>query len=376
MPVTDRALNRATLERQSLLRRADVDVVEAVGSVGALQAQEPASPYLALWNRIEGFEAGDLDRAFADGSVLKGSLMRLTLHAVAAADFGPFRAATEPLLRAAAYNDKRYRETGLTIEQGDELAERIREATAEPCTREDLVGLLTEAIGGEPPAGVWRAIRYVAPIVHAPTGGPWSFERTPAFAAAPDMEARPDAAAGLRHLVTSYLAAFGPASVADICQFTLQRRPPVREAIDALGDELVRLEDERGTALIDLAGATLPTAETTAPPRLLPMWDSTLLAYDDRSRIIPEAHRSHVIRRNGDCLATVLVDGWVRGVWRPVEAGIEITPLEPIDERDWAGIEAEAAALRAFLAGRDPAVYARFDRWWDRLPNDGRRVVG
>jgi hypothetical protein len=51
MTVTARRLNRATLGRQLILRREPVSVVDAVRRVVALQAQEPPSPYLALWNR-------------------------------------------------------------------------------------------------------------------------------------------------------------------------------------------------------------------------------------------------------------------------------------------------------------------------------------
>ncbi|MEO1063112.1 MAG: winged helix DNA-binding domain-containing protein [Actinomycetota bacterium] len=376
MAVTARALNRATLDRQLLLRRRDLGVVEAVRRVGGLQAQEPASPYLALWNRVEGFDAAELDAAFADGRVLKGSLMRLTLHAVAADDHPPLRAAMLPLLRAAGLNDRRFRDTGLSVERADELIDRLADAARDdPVTRADLEPIIAEALGRPGEAGLWRAIRFVAPFVHAVTGGPWSFGRTPAFTTVPDGP-EPTAEEGLRHLVRRYLAAFGPASVADIGQFTLQKRPPIRAALDVLSDELVRLEAEDGAELVDLAGVALPDADVAAPARLLPMWDSTLLAYADRSRVLPEAIRGDVIRRNGDVLPTVLVDGYVRGVWRPVEGGIEVTPFEPIDDAGWSELEAEATALRSLLDHRDPTTYARFDRWWERLPDTGRRVLG
>ena len=59
-----------------------------------------------------------------------------------------------------------------------------------------------------------------------------------------------------------------------------------------------------------------PPGDTPAPVRFLPMWDSLLLAYHDRSRVIPEIHRRTVIRVNGDFLPTSLVDGRVAGLWR------------------------------------------------------------
>ncbi len=55
------------------------------------------------------------------------------------------------------------------------------------------------------------------------------------------------------------------------------------------------------------------------------MWDHVLLAYADRSRVIPPDYRKLVTRSNGDVLPTLLVDGYVAGVWRPVEGGIEAT---------------------------------------------------
>ena len=106
------------------------------------------------------------------------------------------------------------------------------------------------------------------------------------------------------------------------------------------------------------------------------MWDSILLAYADRARVIPDAYRKLVIRSNGDSLPTLLVDGYVAGVWRPVDGGIEATAFEPLADDAWAGLETEARALLAFLADRDAAVYRRYARWWDGLPAAEVRVLG
>ena len=52
MTLTAGRLNRATPQRQGLLSREPLDVVGAVRPIVAIQAQEPASPYVALRNRI------------------------------------------------------------------------------------------------------------------------------------------------------------------------------------------------------------------------------------------------------------------------------------------------------------------------------------
>jgi hypothetical protein len=106
------------------------------------------------------------------------------------------------------------------------------------------------------------------------------------------------------------------------------------------------------------------------------MWDSTMLAYADRGRMIPADYRKTIIRTNGDTLPTLLVDGYVAGVWRPVDDGIEATAFHALDDDTWAGLDAEARALCAFLADRDPNVYSRYARWWATLPAAEVRVIG
>jgi hypothetical protein len=127
---------------------------------------------------------------------------------------------------------------------------------------------------------------------------------------------------------------------------------------------------------LEVPGGTLPDEDSPAPPRLLGMWDSILLAYADRSRIIPPAYRALVTRRNGDVLPTLLVDGFVAGVWRPVEGGIEATAFHRLSDDAWAGLEHEARALVAFQADREPTVYRRYAHWWTDLPSDEVRVLG
>ena len=82
MTLTARALNRATLDRQLLLRRERLGVAEAVARIVALQAQAPASPYLALWDRLIDFDPTELATAFDSRTLVKATLMRLTMHAV------------------------------------------------------------------------------------------------------------------------------------------------------------------------------------------------------------------------------------------------------------------------------------------------------
>jgi hypothetical protein len=107
----------------------------------------------------------------------------------------------------------------------------------------------------------------------------------------------------------------------------------------------------------------------------MPMWDSTLLGYADRSRIVPTEYKAVVTRTNGDVLPTLLVDGRVAGVWRTTPDGIEATAFSPLPAKTWKALAAEAEALSTFLESRDPTVYSRYNNWWPTLPPGDTRLL-
>lgn len=376
MKITARELNRATLARQLLLRREPLGVADVARGLLALQAQEPASPYLALWNRIAGFSPADLDAAFADRTLVKATLLRITLHAVHSEDYRTVREAMRPTLYASRLGH-RFAAAGLVPADAAELEPGFLEFARQPCSNGELSSWLGERVGAEKQAGAWWGMRAYAPLVHVPTGGPWSFGTSPSYVAAPEGRfAEPEESEpALRALVLRYLEGYGPASVADIAQFTMVQRTRVRTALKTIEDPLDLLEGPDGTTLYDLPGAPRPPADTPAPPRLLPMWDNVLLAYADRARLIPPDHRKLVIRVNGDVLPTLLVDGRVAGVWRPTEEGIEATAFQDLSPGTWEALAEEGHSLTALLIARDPKVYGRYGHWWPKLPAADVRIL-
>ncbi|MER6125199.1 winged helix DNA-binding domain-containing protein [Streptomyces sp. NPDC001795] len=377
MEITARALNRATLSRQLLLQRQQLDVLEAVRRVVALQAQHPASPYLALWNRLTGFAPADLDAAFTDKSIVKATLMRITLHTVHADDYQAFREAMQPTLYASRLG-YRFAAAGLTPADAAELIPELLEFAGRPRTATELETWLEQRVGAEKKPGAWWGLRSYAPLLHVPVGGPWSFGTRHSYVAAgtgPVPMGRAADPKTLRTLILRYLEGFGPASVADVAQFAMVQRAPVREALRALDGVVEHITGPDGAALFDIPGAPRPPEETPAPPRLMAMWDSVLLAYADRGRVIPPDYRSLVTRNNGDVLPTLLVDGYVAGVWRPVEGGIEATAFHDLSSNVWDGLAEEARSLTTLLADRDPRVYSRYDHWWAKLPRSRTRIL-
>jgi len=370
-------LNRATLARQLLLDRSSLSVADAVRRVVALQAQQPASPYVALWNRLGDFDPAELDAAFVGHRVVRAQLMRVTMHAVGVEDHQAFREAMDPTLRASRLGDPRFTASGLTLADADGLIGGLLDFAGQPRTGPECEAWLAGRLGAPMPPTAWRMLRQYAPLWYVPTDGPWSFGTRAYVAARPrPVLADPEVSgSALQTLVRRYLEGFGPASIADMAQFALVQRARAKAAVQALGGSLVQLEGPGGTVLYDVPGGPLPAGDTPAPPRLMAMWDSILLAYADRSRVIPPGYRALVSRMNGDVLPTLLVDGYVAGVWRAVQEGIEATAFHPLPDLVWEGLAAEARALVPFLAGREPEVYRRYHHWWAKLPDAETRLL-
>jgi hypothetical protein len=336
--LTLRELNRALLERQMLLKRKRLGVQEAVERLCALQAQYSLSPYIALWTRLTGFQREQLTRALEGREVVKSTLFRITLHITSARDYPYFAAAFLPAAQEMTAR--------VTPEQTAKLSRKVHAASKKPLTHEQLEALAAEEMGGR-----WRT-RILAPLLHLPPSGTWRFWGTPTLIGMKTWLGvdLPDREKGAKRIVERHLAAFGPATQQDLLRFAGVRVGDLRPALEQL--ELRAFRDERGRKLLDLPRAPLPDGETPAPIRFLPKWDSSILAYapPERTRILPEKFRSTVIRKNGDVLPTVLVDGFVAATWNiDRKRGLEIQPLRRLTKAERAEIDDEGERLVEFF---------------------------
>jgi hypothetical protein len=341
--LTQRALNRALLARQSLLERADAPLPEALERVGGLQAQYAPSMYVGLWSRVAGFARDDLTRALERREVIQATLMRVTIHLVSRADFWPLALATRAARRQLWLRGQR----GLTGEQELEAAAavlRARLATEGPMLRKDIAALVGKDLVG----GVGQCVD----LVRAPPLGTWERRRADLYALAEDWVCTPPALseqAALKHVLRRYLGAFGPASLAQAADWAGLQAPALAPAAEALAVRRFRAED--GTELLDLPGAPLPDPATPAPVRFLPTWDATLLVHARRTAILPEEHRTKVFHvKNPQSVPTFLVDGQVAGAWRSEGGRIALAPFHRLDAATRRALDAEAERLAAFHA--------------------------
>ena len=359
-PLTSRELNRATLARQLLLERARLDVPTAVHRLGALQAQRPRAPYVALAARLEGFEREDLSRALHDRTVVRATLMRETLHLVATADYPHDAVAMAPYFNRLREHNL---PDGVDMARVVELAAHATQALAEPLEATALRPILAKLEREMADDRVWRRVRTNAAILHVPGEELHAFGPRNRFVAAAAWlgSLAAEEADGVTRLARRYFAAFGPASRADLAAFTGLAAATLAPALEALEPELERLTDERGRELYDLYAAPRPSADTPSPLRLLGEWDNVLLAHADRTRMFDDETRGRVIRKNGDVLPTILVDGVVAGKWwwrrKQDVATLEATPFVKLTKAVKADLEREAALALAVL---EPAA-TRFE---------------
>jgi hypothetical protein len=343
-------LNRATLARQLLLARADSPVVGAVQQLAGMQAQEPKHPYIGLWTRLENFAREDLTASLRDRSAVRATLMRGTLHLASARDYLAWRGVLAPMLEASVLAALRERAAGLEVEQVLPVARKLLDER--PRGFDELRELLAAEFPAVNERALGFAVRMHMPLAMVPTDARWAFPTAADFTPADSWLGDVPAAGGdLPALLRAYLGAFGPASVADAQKWSGLKE--LKPDFEALRDELVSFSDERGRELFDLPGAPRPGAGVDAPVRFLPEFDNLVLAHDDRTRIVPDAHKGQVVTKNLRVRATFLVDGVVAGTWtlavKRKVATVALEPFAKLTKKTLTALEAEGERLAQFV---------------------------
>lgn len=360
--LTRRRLNRATLARQMLLERATGTPVATVVRLAGMQAQEPAPPFVGLWTRLAGFDSPDLLAALHARTIVRCTAMRGTLHLLASDDYRAWRGPREPGIRQAL-STLGSRAVGLDPDAVLAAADAL--FAERPRTFNDLRDALAAAFPGVDARALGHVARMGLPLVMVPGGvSRWGFPADPVFGLAEDwlgpVPPNDDAA---RAMALRYLGAFGPASATDFGAWSGLKG--TKALFEKLRPGLVAFRDERGREVFDVPDAPRPDPETPAPPRFLPAFDNILLAHDDRSRIIADAHRPRVVTKNLRVHPTFLWDGVVAGTWKPertrVAATLRLMPFSPLPAGAADALAAEGEALLHFVEPDAPARTVAFE---------------
>jgi hypothetical protein len=356
--LTNRALNRALLERQLLLRRESaLPVADALERLVGLQAQNPRDPYVSLWSRLERFEPSALSELIETRRAVRLSLMRSTIHLVTDRDCLAIRPVLQPWLERNLYAATPFGRQidGIDVAALSAAGRELLES--EPMMFSELGRRLAERFPDYDPTSLGYAVREYVPLVQITPRGIWGRSGRALHAPASHWLGQPMPDSGdIDGLLRRYLTAFGPATVADFGGWSGLRA--VRELISV--DGLLTFGDERGRELLDVPAGAFVDPETPAPIRFLPEYDNVLLGHADRGRILFEGARAKDVIGK----PTVLVDGFVAGFWKfdRGTGSIAVRPLRKLTASERRAIVAEAELLLAeLLAPGAPARPVRLE---------------
>ncbi|WP_339206798.1 winged helix DNA-binding domain-containing protein [Paenibacillus sp. FSL K6-3182] len=347
-----RQLNRALLERQMLLRRSNISVLEAIQHLVAIQSQAPNPPYFALWTRLENFRQEQLSRLITERQVVRIALMRSTIHLVSARDGLELRPLLQPALEKGMFSTYGKMLQNVDLEAISEAGRALVEE--QPRTFNELGNLLALEWPNVDPSALSAAIRTLVPLVQIPPRGVWGLSGQATHTSAEAWLGQSLAnSPSLETMLLRYLGAFGPATIKDIQVWSGLSK--LRETIEQLRPSLRTFSDEKGNELFDLPDAPLPPGDTIAPPRFLSEFDNMLLSYSDRSRILEEKYKPLVFTINGIIRSTFLIDGFVRGTWKIEQnnetAALIIQSFEKLSPADHDDLVEEGQKLLTFAAG-------------------------
>jgi hypothetical protein len=349
-----RALNRALVERQLLLRRRKLSAFEAIEHLVGMQAQVPDAPYVGLWTRLSDFRPEKLAQLISDRQAVRASMMRATIHLFSARDYLSLRPVVQPVLERDVYGNSVYGKERLIGLDVDAVLAAGRALLEErPRTAAELRRLLGSRWPDRDPAALAYAVRGLLPLVHVPPRGVWGESGPVTLTTAESWLGRsvardraPD------ETILRYLAAFGPTTVADARAWS--GLSGLREVFERLRPRLVTFCNESGRELYDVPGAPLPDPETPVPPRFLPAFDNALLSHADRTRIISEEHRKALSRDSQ--MRGVLFHGFVGATWKTQrdrdEVKLVIEPFVSLTQEDRDAVADEGSRLLSFATPR------------------------
>jgi hypothetical protein len=359
MTLTLRHLNRATLARQMLLARKKTTLLNAVAQLVGVQAQMARPAFVCLWSRVQGATREKVAALLHDRTLVRATAMRATLHVTTASDYLAFRSCLQGDLDRGLKALLKQRLDGIEIERIVAIA---REYFATPRTFDDMRRRLQTKYPKLDERAMGYAVRLTLPLVQVPTDDEWAYPAQASFVSAERwMGKKPAPDAGPDALVLRYLAAYGPATVADAQSWLGMQ--PLKPVFERLRPKLVSLRGPGKAELFDVPGAPMPDPDVPAPVRFLPEWDSMLIGRTDQ-RILAADDRAAVFLPGLRVLPTCLIDGFAAGTWKVERtkgaATLIVSPFSKVSKAHRAALEQEGEALLAFV---EPDAKRREVRW-------------
>lgn len=363
-------VTRLYLIKHHLFRKAGKNhLVKVVDDVCGLHAQASATPHLSLWNRVENFEQGLLDKAlYRDKTLVKVWCMRGTLHIIPCEDLPIYNKALRRMWFEHHGRFMRAPDWPSIEERKKRIYPKIFEALAQkPLRRSELNARVRLLLKDDSQpyerlfsawGGILKETGYEALTVHAqPSDREACFARLDKWLPHIKLD-EIDEDEAKEKLLIKYLRGYGPASQQDFVLWSGLMAGDTRKAIEKVGSliEEVEIEEAKGRFWMlrkDFKILDSISLDEKAPPSLLPKFDSFVLGHKDRTRIIRSEYMKQVFRKAGDIAATLLISGQIVGTWRQKKTKnslrVAITPFQKLGKEDLKEVEEKAKALAQFL---------------------------
>lgn len=346
------------------------DVTHLVKRLGGLPGEPPLTPFLAAYARRQRFKPGDLLAAlYLSGRLIQSPLLRGQSYIVAEEEFLTFYAATarqrkqqfNAEFRLWEIENEEIERVGAAIVKIVEGGPLSAEAIAQQLPAEMQRTLTQTSRGGRisETTPVALALRWLVADGQLTarraqgSGGDW---RSTTMVYAPlrywhaglNLAEAPQEVEAQAQVVRHYLAAFGPATEADISFWTGFGKSETARAVNALGDEttLTLVEGIPGmTLLLSEQAEALQMTEpfTTSLVNILPADDPFITAHRaSRSRYFSDPSlQRQVFGSQGNAKPTIVVNGQIVGTWdEPSEESLGM-----IDWRLLVAVEAKVEPL-------------------------------
>jgi len=365
------------LARHHLERRAPRSALAQVaGDMVGAQAQVLSAAFISLWTRTRDLRFDDVEKAlWKDRTLAKVWCMRGSLHLVPSEEFAVFvRGSGRREARLADYLTR----AGIPMEPINRIVGAIPTVLDHPRTRKEIAVRLGDdfkirrgqkagrgwggpsdadgfVVGDEVLSVHWlvsvacmRGLACFGPM----RGNEATFVRPDRWL--PNWRDRHPVEAEVE-LLRRYLRANGPATVRDFALWTYMKAADAGEIWGRLEKELAPVNvDGRPGWLLREDLSSIERAELEQPSvRLLPFFDSFLLALKDKEHLVDAAHYKRVYRRQGWLSPVVLVDGRIAGIWSHERKGqhlsVRVEAFGPLRSDVQRGVRAEVDDLSRFL---------------------------
>ena len=314
--MTHSAIARQRFFNQHIARAKFERPDEVVAWLGAMQGQEYAMAKWAIAQRMQETTESVIERAFADGALLRTHLLRPTWHLVTPADIRWVLALTAP--RVHGVNGHMYRKLGMDDAffkrsntalikalQGGRQLTRVELASALQQAGIDTAGelrmgyiLMRAELEGIICSGARRGKQFTYALLE---------ERVP-------QVKKMDRDEALVELVRRYFTSRGPATMKDFVTWSGLTMADVKRSIEMLEPKLKH-------EVID--GQTYWFAESASPKmggsktaHLLPIYDEYVMGYKDRSAMLGALEKEKLNASNIAFDNLIVIDAMLVGSWK------------------------------------------------------------